>query len=72
MLSCDLTFEQRSHFDPRYTREEKEVNTDVMARLSECSSVTRNAFVALEHILQTTAYDTSNAEQNHRISHMTY
>ena len=50
-LSCDLTSEQRSHFDPRYTTEEKEVNTDAMA--------TRSALVALEHLLQTTAYEKS-------------
>ena len=59
MLTCALTSEQRSHFDPRYKTEEKEVNIDPMARLSEWSSATRDAFVALEAILQTTAYDNS-------------
>ena len=59
LLPCDLTSEQRSHVDPRYTTEDKEVNTDVMARLSEWSSATRNALVALEHLLQATAYEKS-------------
>ena len=59
LLVCEQTSEQHSHFDPRHTREERAVNTDVMTRQSHLSTAARSALLALEHILQTTSYENS-------------
>ena len=58
-VTCERTNQQGSHFDPRHTREERPVNTDVMSRLSHWSTAIRNMLVALEHILQTNSYSNS-------------
>ena len=59
-----IVCEKGSHFDPRHTREERAVNTDVLSRLTHWSTAIRDMLVALEHVLQTNCYDNSQRKEH--------
>ena len=59
-----IVCEKGSHFDPRHTREERAVNTDVMSRLTHWSTAIRDVLVALEHVLQTNCYENSQRKEH--------
>ena len=56
-ITTKRSSEQGSYFGPRYKKEQKTVNTDVMSRLTNWAAAIRDMFVAVEHVLQTKTYE---------------